>query len=273
MAGDSEDRRAAALEDIAYLARSANRLQLLEALANGAETRGGLYDQTGIARTTVDRIVNELEDRGWVERTADGTYTATPTGKQVAAEFMPLVESLAVVRMLGDTIDWIQRAEPMIDLQHFADATVRRPESADPMAPTAYLTERLAEADTFHCLVGVAPPLGFETTMRDGAVERGMAVEHVITTSEYAYLCEHPDRVRRWREYIRAGANVYRYDGTVPCNLLRLDETVYIGNSQAERGETYTLIESDDPAVRSWANGIIETYRDRADPLAADEFG
>lgn len=274
MAGNLDAVPADALEDIAYLARSANRLRLLDVLTSGSYRRGELHELTGIAKTTIGRIINEFEERTWVERTSDGEYTVTPTGEQVAVEFIPLIEAMAAIRKLGDMVAWIQAPEQSIGLHQFSDATVRRPTPTDPMAPTAYYTEGLRDADEFYCLVAVAPPVAFEIAMRDEVVERELTVEHVIADSEFRYICDHPDRIPRWREYVEAGANVYRYDGEVPCNFVILDETVYIAKSQSEYGgEPYTLIESENDVVRSWAHDVVETYRADSTRLDADAFG
>lgn len=112
----------------------------------------------------------------------------------------------------------------------------------------------------------------FEKAMLDGVVERGIRVEHVISESEYAYLRSDPERMARWREYIQAGANVYRYDGTVPCNFLIIDGTVYIGKSQSDYGDPYTVIESDDDIVRSWAHDVIERHRTESEQLDTEVF-
>lgn len=270
--GDPNAIPTGALEDIAYLARSANRVKLLEGLASGSYTRRELDEKTGIARTTVGRIVNEFETREWVERTSDGTYVATPTGEQVVGEFTPLVEAMAAIRKLGDLVAWLQAPDQSISLRHFSDATVRRPKSTDPMAPTACYTDALRDAEEFHCLIGVVPPVSFETAMRDAVLDRELTVEHIITESEFAYVRDHPERAPRWREYVEEGANVYRYDGSVPCNLIFLDETVYIAKSQSEYGEPYTVIESENDAVQSWAQEIIETHRADSKRLDAAAF-
>lgn len=272
MSGDSEWESADALEDIAYLARSRNRVRILEVLASEAWTRGELTDRTSIASTTIGRILHELSDREWVERTDAGTYAATPIGRQVIAEFRPLVDAMSVIKRFGETVAWFQATDPPIELQHLADAIVRRPVPADPMAPmTAYMND-LRSATEFHCLVGVAPPESFEKAMRSGTIDRGMRVEHVITESEFAYLLDHPDRLGRWRDYIEAGANVYCYGGSVPCNLLIFDDTLYIGNSQSEYGEPYTVIESTNSSVLEWAHRVIEAHREKSKRLEASDF-
>jgi predicted transcriptional regulator len=261
-----------ALEDIAYFARSKNRVRLLVLLASGSYTRRELGDITGVAKTTIGRILNEFSERGWSERTDDGGYTATPIGRQVVVEFMPLVEAMSAINQLDETVAWFQATENPIGMGQLTDATIVRPDPADPMAPVnAYMSD-LRTASEFHCLVGVAPPESFEKAMRDGVVERGMHAEHVINESEYTYLLQYPNRLTRWREYIEAGANVYCYDGAVPCNVMIFDETVYIANTQSEYGEPYTVIESHNDAVLSWGHELIDTYRNDAKRLDGRSF-
>ena len=80
-----------ALGDVGYLSRSNHRVAILETLARVPSSRGELEEKTGSSRATVDRIVNELEDRGWAVRRTDGEYEATPTGAQLAAQFRSLL--------------------------------------------------------------------------------------------------------------------------------------------------------------------------------------
>jgi hypothetical protein len=72
MSSESSEISTEALEDIAYLCRSANRVTILDALTEGPYSRRELANQTDASRTTLDRIVNELEERRWVERTTEG---------------------------------------------------------------------------------------------------------------------------------------------------------------------------------------------------------
>ena len=85
---------AEALKEVAYLSRSANRVEILQTLTRESHTRRDLTELTGASRTTLDRIVNELEDRGWARRTDDGDYTATPAGDHLMAQLLPFVESV-----------------------------------------------------------------------------------------------------------------------------------------------------------------------------------
>lgn len=261
-----------ALEDVAYLSRSKRRVQILDLLTRASYTRGEVEEATGFARTTIDRIVNEFEDRGWTERTMEGGYIATPTGERVATEFSPFVESIGAIRKLGDLVAWLPTDEVPIELRHFRDATIRRPDTTDPTSTVSYLTELLRGASEFHCIVGVAPPVAFEKSMRDRVESGELTTEHVINDQEYYYLLQDQDRLPRWREYIAAGGNLYLYEGAVPCNLFIFDDTVIIAHSQGEIGDPLVGIESMDETVRFWALEVIDEYKMNAERLDTDSF-
>ncbi|WP_137286794.1 helix-turn-helix transcriptional regulator [Halorussus salinisoli] len=270
--GGSNQFATGALDDVAYLARSESRVRILDTLTSESYTRKEVEETTEIARTSIDRIIKEFEQRGWVHRSADGGYRATPTGEQVMAELGPFVESMAAIRKLGDLVAWLPRDVVDIDLAHFKDVTIRRPAPAEPTSTTSYLTELLGDASAFHCLVGVAPPLAFERVMRDSVVNGDLETEHVISAEEYYYLLERTDRLPRWREYIEAGGNVFLHDGSVPCNLFIFDDTLIIANSQSDIGEPLVGIESTNETVRSWALDVIREYKRAAKPLGASDF-
>lgn len=249
-----------ALPDVAFLARSENRLRVLAALAKAAATRRELQEATGIARATVGRALAGFEERGWVVESDGRVYEVTPSGAHIAAEFLPFLEAVEAIQRLGDRVAWLPIDEVPIELGHFSDATIRRPEPADPLSPVTSLTELLEEAAQFHCLVGVVPPLMFEQTMRDEVVAGDLVTRHVITLEELSYLRSDPKRLPRWREYVRAGGNLYCYDGDIPCNLLVFDETVVVVGHPRNGGPA-GLVESENDAVCAWAHEIISTYQ------------
>ena len=68
-----------ALEEIEFLARSHNRVRVLDALTDGPLGRYELEDATGVARATLGRILDDFAERGWVTE-ADRTYRHTQLG-------------------------------------------------------------------------------------------------------------------------------------------------------------------------------------------------
>lgn len=258
-----------ALEDVAYLSRSKNRAQILALLATESYTRRELEDETEISRTTLDRIVNELEERGWATRTSNGDYAATPTGERIATESTRFVGAIQAVQNIGDAVAWLPKDELTIGLHHFRNVTVRRPEPNAMSAPSTAATKLMQEATEFACLVNVPPSLGFEQAMVNGVAEGRLTTNHVITDGELSVLLEDRDRMVRWQAYAEEGANLYCYDGQIPCNLLVIDETVLILDRQPEAPEG---IESTNPEVRAWALKKIDEYQDEARQLDATAF-
>lgn len=259
-----------ALEDIAYLSRSENRVRILETLATASYARRDLAEETGTSRTTLGRILGEFEERGWAERTTDGTYAATRRGKHVAAEFGPLAAAFRTIRDLGEAVACLPVEELSIGLQHFSDATVRRPSPNEPLEPGRYLVELLADASSLHTLTFLSPPHGVGEAMADGVHSGRLAVEHVLAGGLVDHLRNQPEGPPRWREYVEAGANVYRYEGHIPCNLFVVDERVLVFS---DRPDVPQAIETDDETVHDWAVDLVEEYRDDAEPVEAESFG
>jgi predicted transcriptional regulator len=253
-----------ALADIEYLARSSNRAEILVALATESSSRRELAETTGTSRTTLDRIVNELEERNWITRTTDGDYVATPRGDRVAEESARFAGAMEAIRVLGDAVAWLPEEELTVGIEHFSDATVRRPQPNAASAPSRYATDLLETASEFSCLVNTPPSLGFENAMVNGVLDGRLSTKHVMTEGELAMLQGDPERAARWERYVQGGAEVYCYDGSIPCNLLVIDETVLILERHPEALEG---IESTNPTVRSWALGLIDNYRDDASRL------
>jgi predicted transcriptional regulator len=269
MVGDAAPLSEDVLEDTAYLSRSANRLRILEVIATAPHVPRAIADETDIPRSTLRRILTEIVERGWAERTLDGEYIATRTGEVVAAETGRYVGAIRAIRVLGDTVAWLPTEELTIGLRYFEDATVRRPEPNAMSAPSTFATELMREATEFACLVNVPPSLAFEQAMVGGVIDGRLRTEHVITDDELAVLRENPERSSRWQAYIEAGADLYCYDGPIPCNLFVIDETVLILDRQPEAPESF---ESTDAVVRSWAQEVIEDHREDAERLDTPAF-
>lgn len=260
------------LEHVAYLSRSANRVRILETLAAEPHSRRDLQETTAVSRPTLGRILTELDERDWVERTTDGDYAATPQGKHVVAEFRPLIEAMAAIDEFGETVSWLPTDELPISLQHFSDATVRRPAPNEPSEAGRYLADALRDASTFYSLTFIAPPRAVGLAIENNFLTGQFTAEHVFSGELVDYLRDHPERPPSWREHIEAGARIYRYDGRVPSNLFIVDELVLLLKSQPEKGTVGTAIESRNETVRSWAVDLIETYRVDADRVAVETF-
>ena len=268
MTGDGPALPAAVLEDVAYLSRSANRLQLLQVLGTGAQTPREIAGATDIPRSTLRRILTEMEERGWAERTTDGEYVLTATGEHVAAETDRYVGALGAIDALDEAVGWLPNDELTVGLHRFGEATVLGAEPNDVVAADTRLIELTRDAEEFYCLTNTAGTVGLETTMMERFTGAGMTVESVMTPAEISIYLDDPERAAQWREYVEAGGPVYRHEGPILANVVVVDETVFIGDRHLE---TVGLIECRDAAVRSWAVEVFDSYKteaERLDPMA-----
>lgn len=263
-----------ALEDVAYLSRSSNRVRILDALTRGPYTRGDLAELTGASRTTLDRIVNELEERDWTERTAEGGYSATPAGTYLMAQLRPFVESVEAIRRLEEALVWLPADELSIGLHHFSDASVLRPEQGDPMETVDYFTDLIRDTAEFRVLTHLAPPVPLSRAMRDRIATGGLTAEYVLTDELVDYLRDQPERRGRWRDIVEGGADVYRNGGPIPCNLWIFDGIVLIKRSGPEPiQDSYGVpIQSENETVRSWAHDLIDACRADATRVDPETF-
>jgi predicted transcriptional regulator len=269
MLGGADSPPGDVLENMAYLARSETRIEVLDVLAEDPHTPRELTEKTDIPRSTLRRTLTEMSEREWVERTADGAYNLTATGEHIAVETERYVGAIQAIQVLDDGVAWLPDDELTIGLQHFREATVLRPEPNATSAPSTHASRLMREATEFACLVNIAPSLGFENAMVEGVVDGRLRTKHIITDGELAVLRQNADRASRWQRYIEAGANLYCYDGRIPCNLLVIDETVLILDRQPEAVEG---IKSTNDVVRSWAHEMIDAYQEDAERLTTAAF-
>jgi predicted transcriptional regulator len=261
-----------ALSDVAYLGRSRNRVEILAAIVAQPRSPREVADTADSARSTVERILTELEERGWAKRTTDGKYVGTDAGTFVIDEFAPMVRAMEAIRTLGDEISWLPRDELSISIAHFSDATVRHPD--DPTEAIDHMTDVIRETAEFRVIANLRPPESTVNPVHERVRAGQMTFEYVLTRDVLEYLSTHTERRERWLDTVEAGADLWVWEGAIPCNLWIFDDTVWIKNSDPEsRQDTYGVpIISDDDVVRSWGHDLIDSYQNAATPVDADAF-
>lgn len=260
-----------ALQDVSYLTRSRNRVRILDAVASDPLPPRELAELTGASRSTLQRILSELEERGWVRRTRGGSYETTSTGSHVINVLLPFIGSMDAIHQLGEAVAALPAESLSIDIRYFEDANVVRPEPNDPNAPGAFFTKSIRETETLRCVVDIAAPLSLEESMRDNVANGALQSEHVLSNRLFRYNRGDRERAQTWKELTECGADVYRYAGDIPCNVFILDETVLLGETPPE-GEGCVLIETDSEPVLAWAHEFVEEYRGKADPITGESF-
>jgi predicted transcriptional regulator len=270
---DNRDNPDELLEPIAYLARSQNRLRVLETLTEdipkpgldppGYEPRE-LRARTEASEATVNRILNEFRDRGWAERDTAGEYTATALGQGIAIGIAPIIDSMEAIHHLGEALSILPLNELSIDLGHFRDATVREPQGPQPVDFGEYLSDVLDGCSSYYFLTyALGPPNieGVDFTELDQVM---ILAEHTIDYQGAA-------TGRTPREQIETGDEVYSYHGHIPCNIMICDETVVFENGQVDGIRVGTAIESRNETVRNWAFDVFDRYRNAAEEITLED--
>ena len=255
------------LDDIEFLARSENRVAVLETLSAHPQTRADLEASTGISKVTVGRVLEDFLERGWIRR-ADEEYRTTTTGDAIASDFAQLHTTVGTAQKLDDVAPYLE--DVGFDVRQLEDAVVTVPDSSDPMAPFERPIELLHGADHVRFLTRMATPVVLEVLHEEG-IDGDQTVEAVLSDDAVGRIREHPQMAAWARELLDTGrARAYRYDA-IPHEVATFDGTVAIlltDEEYAARGQ----IETTAAAVREWFDAAFETYRDRAEPLRPDDF-
>lgn len=259
------------LEDVAFLARSGNRVQVLERLTEtGSEPAPLGYDPrelqeiTGASEATLSRILNEFQERDWARRTTEGNYVATPQGEHVAADFEPFIKSMETNRKLGAALGSIPPDELTIDLHHFQDATIRQQKPDEPIG-MMYL-EAYRETTSFYCLTWFASDPALGMAIENGVLNGRITTYEGITASSANPIRDNHKGPPDMRKIIDAGGRLFVYDGRLPCNIFILDDLVFISS------DFRYIIESGNETVRDWALDMVERYRVESREVTVDEF-
>lgn len=258
------------IDDIAFLARSETRAGILQAVEEQPRDRRDLATVTDTPKSTLSRTLSELEDRGWIERNGQ-LYETTTAGTLLIDQFVPLVDTVNVLQTLGEAIELLPLDETDLTVQQFAGAQFVTPTGMNPTAPFDYGVERLRTADRFRGVARTAPPRYVEA-IHAGVMTGRLTVECVLDGTYLDGLADGRESNKRWSEIASESRAVWRYDERIPFVLLVLDDIVHLWLCD-EAGETQGLVESEDPAVLSWANTTVDRYLNQMhlkDSLIAD---
>lgn len=261
------------LDDVAFLARSSHRVEVLRTLSAGALTRPVLHEVTGVPQPTLGRVLGAFEDRHWVERRGR-EYALTSSGDLIVDGFADLLETVALGHHLGATVSRLPTDEMDFDLREFADATVVTPEAGDAFGPVDRLTELFFAAEHARILVATPPP-GTREDHRDRAErfhESDRRVESINSAATLDQALADPESAALIREGLESDRlALYRYDGPIPLVLAVADDASLLAPTN-DHGVPDTLVETDNETVRSWVEDRLDAYRARSTEVTSGDI-
>lgn len=255
------------LEDVEFLARSANRVRALRLLSDDAYDRRELMDELGVSKATVNRILDDFTDHGWVVCGVEHSrkYRATPSGSLTSTGLDSLLDTVEQARGLGVVLSYLPAEDLPFDATRLADATITVPSEGDPIAPVHRVVERMRSAE-WVCLLPVGYAAESLRVSRNAVVERGQSFEAVFKTEILDCIAADSTAVRYLSELLEAGCDLYHYRGPVPYGVYESDAG-YGVSLVDERGAAQALVETDDEVVGAWVRSRLETARDAAERL------
>lgn len=253
-----------ATDAIRFLSNSEHSVRVFERLAEGPATSKELAEQTGASRSTVLRILDRGDSRGWV--TSEGSrYEITGVGRAMVREFVAYRETVEGIQHLGRAFDVLPDSAHELDYRHLRDAEVTFRTEDNPFARFDRGLSLIRDADVCRW-VSSAAPLEYVNVVVDCVEQQGLTVEGVVGADLVETLRDDPERAEPWHA---VADRVWVYDGPVPVSIELVDETVvlWLTPTRDDRWEGAALLESDHPAVQSWAESLYESYREEAEPL------
>ena len=252
-----------ALDDVSFLARSQNRVDVLNALSEEAASRRELTDDLGVERVTLGRILTDFTDRHWVIK-VDDRYELTFVGELVADQFDRTRVTMDAARRLAPLVPLLPVDEMEFPLVRLTDATVTTASEGDPYSPVRRFMSLLRDSTTLR---------GYDTTtiaplyvdeIRE-QILAGMDTEVVYLPQVARQIVDdYGDAVRTARESGHLRLHVAE---SLPFGLAVYDDRVGIGAYDDETGMLSVFVDTDDEAVREWALDRYRQHRELAQPL------
>jgi predicted transcriptional regulator len=251
------------LSDVEFLIRSTNRLDVLEAVADGPRDRHDLRMATDFSRVTLSRILGDLVERGWVTR-IDTEYEITAEGEIVAREVRRLFGNLEALDMLEGTVRWLPTERFDFELSRLADAEVMLPDEHDLTAQIRWVEGRIEATDRVRS-VGTWVAAEILDTLVESTVNGDCRCECVVESHVVDHIRDTPELRTSVRELLASDrASLYRYDGDdAEITMSILSDGVLLCGQQDAR--TFPeAVASTDEAVVDWATGRFESLRGQA---------
>lgn len=259
------------LEEVGFLARSENRLEILQLLATEPRTRGELQAETEASRVTVGRILAEFERRGWIVSAEDG-FHVTAVGRSIATELRTLRETIEAADVLGPLATALPAEFMTLDVRHFRDAELVHANESDPLAVARVAADLMDDADHVRILATAVTHDTVDAQIRAAKAD-GQESEVVLTTNTVEAIHAEEGLAKRLRTALAMDSvSIYETEESLPISMgIYDDTTVALGVIGDESLPTATLL-SRDEVILSWARGTFERYCEAARRLHLDDF-
>lgn len=249
--------------DQEVLTEPLKRVDAFDRLLEGPASRGELQEELDVSRATLHRVATFLQEEEFAVET-DAGLELTAVGREVAAAATGYAERVGAARRLSPLLNEVDLdALPVpLDVELLADARVVLPKPGQPGRPAQRVVDAVEETERIRGFAPVVLPIYVEAFHRE--ILDGMETELVVAPDVIDGLDEtYTDKFREAIETERLDVFVHE---DVPLGLYVTAEMVGIVGYD-EDDVVRIVVESDDEALRSWAEEVFERYREDATPM------
>lgn len=257
-------------EDLSFLMGSENRMRVLETIADQPHTQEELVDSVGTSEVTIGRILDDLLERGWIERHND-RYMPTILGTAVSSDILSLESTISVAQQYRPITTYFSRSELDFDPRLLADAEMARSPSDSAFEHVDYWAQLFRATDDFRGITTHVP-----LTLLEVFIEQLRADEITLSTVLAGELVDRlsadAEKREAFHEMIAFGAEIYRHDGGDWDFAIGLydDDKMSIAGFD-EHGTPRVKIESTAPPLRDWAESKFQHYREQSVLVTTDD--
>jgi predicted transcriptional regulator len=260
----------AALSDVEFLARSENRVQVLQLLATDCHTRGELGEATGASQATLGRILEDFRARSWVRREAEG-HVATATGQLLAEALADLLTTVETERKLRDIVPYLPTAALGFELTHLADATITVPTQTRPTAPLQRVLKQMRRAERLRAVSHTLNERSL-TVIRDQVTAGNQRFEGVFAEDAIRRLATDDESWATLTDLAASDdAQLWIRSGEVPLAATVGNGTVAF-LLRDDDGLVQATLETEQSTVREWVTDTVDRYRETATPFTPASY-
>lgn len=254
-------------ELIKFLSNSPQRHRILDNLAHAEMDVRSLMQELDSSRSTVQRNLRMLEDRGWIRDTSSG-YVTTTIGEAIYREFMDIYDTIDTIHRMSSFLEVVDTLEE-VEIRKLTDATVMTPKSNQPTFLMDSLFTIFSSDDYVRGLLPVVSSLSVKIMREDG---------FSIPSCSFIVSKSTLDKIYQQYSQSESGTAV-----SVPeCINFRVcsDELPYglfVSNKHLalagynELGRIQALVKSTNETAIEWAEGMYKYYSSKSkQPQATD---
>lgn len=259
-------------DDIGYIVNSEGQINVLQAIRDQSCTapKHELESEVEVSRSTIDRAIDNLAERNWIEETSRGQYEITTVGASILDRYEEFVDTIVgaqtktkLINQLGKHVE-----PPSIDV--FSEAEAEEYPTSDPMKGWNRAADEASNQieeglEVYQGMNPIVSAHGNEIgrELLDAADEAELIIdEEVLETSKKSYNSELDEGLAA------DNFEIYVSREKVPVTLAMYNEERVELSVHDEQGHPIGGIRGTNGDLACWAKDLYEQYRAQSYPLS-----